>query len=352
MVFVTIFTRLKNVHLLKDVGQIPYYMYRDGGYRSVIVTNKNDKSYSDLEDKVKGVRLRYIKGKGIFYVIRCARRIDVLNVYHLNLQSFYLLWLFKLLKRKGAKSYLKLDMDDKGYDRLFMKNPVGMIKRLTIKAADVVSAETNGIYDKLRAVYGEKVIFVTNGYYTLDKEPQKNFSKKNVILTAGMLGTEPKATDVLIKAFVKAAGDRKDWSLKLAGPVAEGFKNPYPEDERICFTGEITDRDKLNEMYREAKIFAFPSRHESFGIAMLEAAACGDYIISTTGVPAAGDIIDVTGAGDIVPPDDPDSLAEALKRAMEPDFDRNVKPEEIAERTFKYYSWSRVVSGLIKALNP
>ncbi len=350
MNFVTIFTRFKNVHFLKDLGQIPYHMHKDHGCNSIIVTNRNDRNYEGLEKEVKGLKLHFIKGRGIAYVMRYAKKIDVLNVYHLNLQSFYLLLIFKLLKKPGAKAYLKLDMDDRGFDRLFMKNPVGWIKRRTMDLADVVSAETRDIYKKLKKVYGGKMIFVTNGYYSLHTGPERRFNKKNEVLTVGLLGTEPKATDVLIKAFVKAAGDRDDWILRLVGPVDKTFVNPCPSDRRVIFEGEITDRAELTKIYEEAKIFAFPSRHESFGIVMLEAADGGDYIISTTGVPAARDIIDVTKEGEIVPVDDVDALADALIRAMSDEIDYNEKGVRIAGSVFENYEWTKIVNGLAEKL--
>ncbi len=350
MVFVTLFTRLKNVHLLKDIGMVPYHMYREHGFTSVIVTNRNDREYDYLEKEVKGLRLAFIKGKGAAYLIRHAGRIDVLNVYHLNLQSFFLLWLFKLLKKKGAKSYLKLDIDNDGVRRLLMKNPVGWVKRMTIRAADVVSAETGDIYRRLKKIYGKKLIHITNGYYTTNPEPERFFEKKKEVITVGLLGTKVKATEILIEAFVRAAGDRTDWLLRLVGPVTPDFRNPYPEDGRIVFEGEIKDKEKLRELYRRARIFAFPSRHESFGIVMLEAAACGEYIISTEGVPAAKDIIRTTGYGAIVPVDDTDAFAEELKKAMDTDRDWNAAAETIAERTFERFRWEGILDRLAEKL--
>ncbi len=346
MIFVTMFGRFKDIHFCKDVGMIPYHMYKDHGCISVIASNKNEEDYPSLGNEGKGLRQHFYKGMGLIYLLRNAKKIDILNLYHLNLQSFILLWAFKLLKKKGAKSYLKLDMDERGKERLFMKNPVGLIKRLTIKAADLVSAETEEIYRELKKVYGEKIIFVTNGYYTTDKEPQKDFDKKNEILTVGNLGSEAKATDVLIKAFVKAAGDRDDWVLRLVGPVDKDFRDPCPGDKRVIYEGRISDREKLKDIYRKAKVFAFPSRHESFGIVMLEAASCGDHIISTRGVPAASDILKVTKDGWIVDVDDTEGLARKLRECMESGRDWDKEGEETARLIFDNYRWEGIVDSL------
>ncbi len=350
MVFVTLFTRLKNVHLLKDVGMIPYLLHRDYGYHSIMATRKNETSYPSLKQEVKGLSIRFIRGKGALYLIRNAKKIDVLNVYHLNLQSFFNLLIFRLLKKKSAKSYLKLDIDDRGLKRLLQPGAVGFIKRRTIDLADLVSAETKRIRKKLHDIYGEKILYIPNGYYAEEQDTEEAFHKNNVILTVGELGTEAKATEVLIRAFVKAAEDRKDWKLQLVGPVAEGFRNPYPEDARITFEGKITDRNRLNRIYREAKIFAFPSRHESFGIAMLEAASAGDYIVSTKGVPAARDIIEVTGEGKIVPVDDTEALSMVFRKLMNSDRDWDGKARDIARKTSDHFRWEKIIPGLEERL--
>ncbi len=350
MVFVTLFTRLKNVHLLKDVGMIPYLLHRDYGVQSIMTTRRNEKSYPSLKQEVKGLSIRFIRGKGALYLIRNAKNIDVLNVYHLNLQSFFNLLIFRLLKKKTAKSYLKLDIDDRGLKRLLQPGTVGFIKRRTVDLADLVSAETKRIWKKLYDIYGEKILYVPNGYYTEEQEAETEFHKKNIILTVGELGTEAKATEVLIRAFVKAVQDTQDWKLQLVGPVAEGFQNPYPEDSRIIFEGKITDRNRLNRIYREAKIFAFPSRHESFGIAMLEAAAQGDYIVSTRGVPAARDIIEVTGGGRIVPVDDTQALSGVFRKLMDSDRDWDGKAKDIARKTSDHFRWEKIIPGLEERL--
>ena len=234
--------------------------------------------------------------------------------------------------------------------RLLSPGPIGFIKRRTMDLADVSSVETKRIYRKLRSIFGRRILYLPNGYYDERNEAQTGFHKKNVILTVGELGTEPKATDVLIRAFVQAAGDRTDWTLKLVGPVSLDFKNPCPNDQRILFTGKIEDKERLNEIYREAKIFAFPSRHESFGIVMLEACAAGDYLVSTKGVPAAKDIIDITKAGSIVDVDDVDGLSRELKNLMEEERDWDGDAEKTAKAVFESFRWEKIIPRLEERL--
>ena len=95
MRFVTLFTRTENIHLLKDVGLVPYYLHRCFGVDASIATYKNSESYPYLEREVNGLKLEFFPktklGKlldGISYLTKEGKNIDVLNLYHLNLSSF------------------------------------------------------------------------------------------------------------------------------------------------------------------------------------------------------------------------------------------------------------------------
>jgi hypothetical protein len=46
--FVTIFTETENFHLVKDVGQIPYFMYKTEGYDAELISYKNNEEYPYL----------------------------------------------------------------------------------------------------------------------------------------------------------------------------------------------------------------------------------------------------------------------------------------------------------------
>ncbi len=364
MNFVTLFLRLKNVHLLKDVGMIPYMLMRDYGFDSTMVSMKNEPEYPYLENEVKGLRLRFLPENsispvisGMKYVWDNAADIDVLNVYHLNLSSFLFLLIYKFRKKKSGRGYLKLDMDLKGYKRLFMINPVGFIKRRTMELADVISVETTVLSMKLRERYGDKVIYIPNGFYSKGHEPEKDFRKEDIILTVGNLGTYPKATDVLLNAFAGAAAGN-DWKLVLVGPVEKSFKAFINEflsrhsdlRDRIIFTGEITDKDRLTEYYRRAKIFVLPSRSESFGIVLLEAASNGDFLVTTTGVPAGRDIYNDGKFGFIVPPDNIPMLSSSFVRLMNSKADWGSRAAEIADYAWHDFRWEPVVAKLHEVL--
>ena len=60
--FLTIFPNAENVHLIKDVGMIPYTLHREYGYDSTIASYKNG-VYPYYETEVKGITQVFISKK-------------------------------------------------------------------------------------------------------------------------------------------------------------------------------------------------------------------------------------------------------------------------------------------------
>jgi glycosyltransferase involved in cell wall biosynthesis len=126
------------------------------------------------------------------------------------------------------------------------------------------------------------------------------------ILFAGTL--EPrKGIDDLLDVYDSLPSPKP--RLILAGSKGWGA----PIDRRdVTITGYVT-RERLRELYRRARIFVYPSRHEGFGIPPLEAMACGAPVIATR----TGAIPDfATGAALIVEPGDREALRGAMIRLL------------------------------------
>jgi glycosyltransferase involved in cell wall biosynthesis len=65
-----------------------------------------------------------------------------------------------------------------------------------------------------------------------------------------------------------------------------------------------------------ADLFVFPSRHEGFGVALVEALACGQQIVASDCPHGPAEILQAGALGQLVPPEDPVSLAEAVCRSL------------------------------------
>jgi glycosyltransferase involved in cell wall biosynthesis len=129
-----------------------------------------------------------------------------------------------------------------------------------------------------------------------------------------------KGYDVLIAALAQIT--ELPWRLLIVGDNA---RSPQTAAEltqqiarlhlvgRVSLSGAVST-EELAKLYACANVFALPSRFEGYGMAFAEAMAHGLPVIGTT----AGAIPDTVpaGAGILVPPDDADALAAALRRLI------------------------------------
>ena len=333
MNFVTIFPETENVHLVKDVGMIPYIMYKYFGYNSKIVCYKNNQNYEYLENEVKGLKIEFLEKKtgyaikdGIMYLLKNSRKIDVLHLFHLSKRSLYWILVYKLLNPKG-KVYLKLDANKniKAFD-YHKKSLKGYIKRKVLSSClsscNLISVETKHLYNYLRENWNLDVEYIPNGFYDNGKRQEVNYcEKENIILTVGRIGTYEKATEILLKGFKQASEKIPDWTLKIIGPIEKSFyeyidnffkENPQLKN-KISFTGSISDREKLDAEYRKAKIFCLTSRWESFGLVLTEAIKNGCFLI-TSSVESALDLTKNGELGKIFDVDDYEQLGAILEQ--------------------------------------
>ncbi|HEX9464298.1 MAG TPA: glycosyltransferase [Alphaproteobacteria bacterium] len=115
-----------------------------------------------------------------------------------------------------------------------------------------------------------------------------------------------KGLDVLIPAFARAARRFDDLHLVLAGPddgergAAEAAVAAEGIGARVTFAGMLDHRAKL-ACFRDAAMFVLPSYSENFGIAIVEALACGIPVAISDRVNIWREI-EAAGAGLVAPP--------------------------------------------------
>ncbi|HEY7124820.1 MAG TPA: glycosyltransferase family 1 protein [Ktedonobacterales bacterium] len=123
----------------------------------------------------------------------------------------------------------------------------------------------------------------------------------------------------LVRAFERLAPEVPDVQLVLAGGHNANGQEilrqvaQSPVAQRICITGRVAYED-LPTLYAGAQVVVMPSKHEGFGLPMIEAMACGTPVVanSASSLPeVAGDAALLTEA------DEPEVFAAALKRALE-----------------------------------
>jgi glycosyltransferase involved in cell wall biosynthesis len=174
--------------------------------------------------------------------------------------------------------------------------------------------------------------------------PAKGSSDGIVRLLAVGAVVPRKGYDVLIAAL--ASISELPWTLTIAGdrtrdPVCAARLDAaiahHGLGGRVAVLGAVSD-ERLAELYDSADLFVLPSRFEGYGMAFAEALAHGLPVIGTT----AGAIPDTVpqGAGVLVPPDDAQALAAALKRLIDNPAERRSMAARAREACAAQPNWS------------
>lgn len=90
--------------------------------------------------------------------------------------------------------------------------------------------------------------------------------------------------------------------------IVEGWAREFGVEESFITTGFVSDHE-LVALYNAAHLYVHPSRHEGFGLPVLEALQCGAPVIASR----AAALPEVVGeAGVLVDPEDPQAFATAI----------------------------------------
>lgn len=356
MDFSTVFFECSNIELVKDVAQIPCTLARIYGVQAELVTSYVKENGPNIS-AVDGLKLHHFpmikSGKitGVFFLLRYARNIKWLNIYHIDKKSYYWSRLYKLLNPAGHV-YLKMDVDFRMCEDFEQNVNRRTVLQKCAKIVDLISAESERGLSRVQPFVQKKIELIPNGYCVSDEAFLNSVKRENTFLTIGRLGTEQKATEILLQAFALCA-DHIDWNLRLVGKVEETFQ-PYIDDffhkhpnlrKRIEFVGVINDRAALDMEYRRAKVFVLPSRWESFGLVLTEAMANGCRLLATDVVPPINELTNSGEFGTIIPADNIQALADAMIESTRIDYSE-IEIQKIRTYAKEKFSWESICDKL------
>ena len=230
-----------------------------------------------------------------------------------------------------------------------------IIPQLAKRATKVITNSNNSKNDLLQyfELPAERVSLV---YWAVDDtfslprikpENEIGIGETDFILYVGSL--EPrKNINVLIEAYEQLRHQYPAIKTKL---ILIGGESPlfasvqlrareFRDD--VVFKGFVTDAE-LSEYYRRAKLVAYPSLYEGFGLPPLEAMASGVPVVtsSTSSIPEV-----VGGAAILVNPRDREHLTRALHRVL---VDQELRAAMVREGYLQVakFNWYRVARGVL-----
>ncbi len=174
---------------------------------------------------------------------------------------------------------------------------------------------------------------------------------KQVLLTVARLSAVEryKGHDKVIMALPRILKTHPSAAYLVAGEGndrarLEAAARKAGVEDYVVFAGAVPDGEMVN-LYRSANVFVMPSAGEGFGIAFLEAAACGLPVIGGR-FDGSWDALREGRLGSAIDPDDQDTLVAAIDKTLNhPD----VSAEEV--ELFSNARQRAHLTGLVEALH-
>ena len=281
----------------------------------------------------------------LFEIFRSIVRVNVIFVWFAGFQAFISVFLAKFFRKK-------LVVVAGGYDAAYVPEINygvftcwwrAIMAIFVYKNADLVLAVSKCTKNELlRRVIPKRIRVVYNG---VDVKTFVPLSEKKVyVLTVGAVNKSNLKKKGL-ETFVKTARFLPNVRFVLVGRHADNSINYLKEiaSKNVEFTGYVSF-NKLLELYGKAMVYAQLSYHESFGVALAEAMACGCVPVVTK----MAAIPEVAGeCGIYVPYGDAKATAKAIQEA----FKRRELGKCARDRVCKMFSLEKREEKLIEALN-
>jgi len=365
--------------LNKDFFLVPFFLAKrlNADFNFIYPQNKNNESYPPIH---RGANLIPIKSdseftfslwkerQSIYYILKNARKIDILFLVWLDPRSILLSFLYKILNRKGY-CIVKGDMDANELNAVTSNNILSRMKQnlknKLLKSIDLLLCETldslNIIKDGiLGPVLSSRVYLLPNCFdeenrLELGIEVKESSEKENIVLIVGRIGADTKNHSMMLKAL---DGIRmNDWRVIVIGNVADHFKqevdnfyNQNPDlKNSVSFIGPIYSKKELWQYFSKSKVFLMTSVKEGFPNVYPEALRFGCYIISTK-VSGAMDITDNGHVGKLIEVGDVRALKEFLQdEVFQNNIDFTSSYHSAIELSKNKFLWNPNMSKLVEA---
>lgn len=224
------------------------------------------------------------------------------------------------------------------------------LHKKTVKKSDAIITITNYVKNLyLKFLDEEKIWVIPLGIDTERFKPVENLNKEEncyEILFTGYL-YKIKGVEHLIKAIriVLEKEKKRNVILRIVGegpekPRLEKLAEALKIKNKVIFEGFIPYTE-IHKYYQKCDIFCFPTLGEPFGKAIVEAMACSKPVIASN-IGGPKEIIDNEVNGLLVPPANPEKIAEKIINLLEDKQLRKKIGENARKKAIEKYSWRKI----------
>lgn len=306
------------------------------GHEVHVVTSRTPRDTPSSED-VEGIRVHRLPSSMTIYnapvlrgLARKLRQLDV-DMVHTHLPSPYVACVSATVARlRRIPSVLTYHNDILAQDGIFslMAGAYNAsLGRMLLDSVNRIICTSRGYAysSSYLSSYLDKVVAIQNGVDTeffhpgVDGSPVKELFGDRIVLFVGSLAHTHsyKGVEFLVRAahYIRPTFPDARIVVVGSGPLKrplEAMARRQGVGDMVRFVGHVP-RDELPRYYAAASVKVLPSvsRAEGFGLALLEAMACGKPVVGTNvgGIPF---FVRDGENGFLIPPRDPKAIAQAV----------------------------------------
>jgi glycosyltransferase involved in cell wall biosynthesis len=254
-----------------------------------------------------------------------TKRFDVLEADHMPYFQLFPLRLVATLRRKRfVVTWHEHWGPDYWREYLGAPGVVGWwFERAAMRLPDAIIAASAETAERLREHVGDRVpVTVAPNGVDLDlvEEAPAAVDRTDLVVVGRML--EHKRIDMLLDAVALLRADGHAVTCRVIGdgPEREALHAQAAElgiADAVDFRHDVDDQPDLYGLLKAGSVFAFPSEREGFGIAVLEALACGLPVVTTAAPDNLAQHLIAGSDRGLVSAPDASSFAAALLSALE-----------------------------------
>jgi glycosyltransferase involved in cell wall biosynthesis len=315
-------------------------------------------------------RLRplYLGGKrsfaqAIWFAFSClrlfVRPFDVIEADHMPYLQLFTLRLVSTIRRKRLVVTWH-EVWGMAYWRTYAGRAgiaAGLIERCSMHLPHEIIAASPETAARLHAALGSRtrITVAPNGVDVAEIDAVSPSPLRSDIISVGRL-IQHKRLDLLLHALVelRQSGCVPSVTIIGNGPEEAAIRRQISElalQDQVQLRTDVSTQRELYGLMKASRVFAAPSEREGFGVAVLEAIACGIPVV-TTDAPdnLSQDLVRESNCGSVVPPTVA-SFASALGTLLTgPRAERRDRSPEV-ERWLSDYDWSATAQTLAGSLN-
>ena len=298
--------------------------------------------------------------QALHFALACIRLLgqdfDVLSADNIPFLQVFVLRLVTTLKRRRLVVTWH-EVWGKAYWRQYLGTlglAAWLIEIIAMRMPDHILAASPQTADRLRQSLGQQrpISLAIHGIDLGEVSNVQPVAEPSDIAVVGRLMTH-KRVDMLIEAIALLHGEGERVTCRVIGdgPERDSLHNKVAKlglADSVQFYHDVSEQKDVYALLKAAHVCVFPSAREGFGVAVVEALACGSRVITTRARDNLAQHLVARSERGMVCEPSASAIAEAIRAALA-EHEASTGPG-VPEAWLWEYSWDAVAHNFSEAL--